>query len=861
MKAVFSSSLFFYFLFLLTIDSASAQDEASQSPLIDSLLAQLSKSRNDTNKVNLLHDLSNTYRNIDPKSGIKYAQQGLELAQKLKWDKGVSKIYQALGNGYLLSADYTNALAHFFKSLKASEDLANQQGTAAALGGIGTVYDYQNEFGKAIEYYQKSIKILEKIGDKKRLAILLANTGAAYSAQPDEDFTAQGLDPTNRFKIAQEYYFKSLRMFEELGDKEGMALNYGNIADAYTQQKDYLKAIEYGSKALELSQATNNKFSEAYNLGNISDAYLNMAKEADFEQQFSHKTVAGQYGKPQRLNKPFVLNQAEVYLNQAMQVDREIGELNELQKNYRCLSELEVLKGNYKQALVYFQLHASTKDSIYSEENKEKIEALEQERAADIQQMNERLNALQLKNSQKEGRYYIVGMALLAILVFLAIRNVSIRRKAQKTSVFKRIFVKLRAISTNEDDVADSVIRKMSIVIIAASTCIAAIIWALMYYIYYGICLPLFGPIIYFLIVAPSIAIFFLRKQENVLVNVQLFCIFFIPTMMEWTGGGFQHGIVVTWAFLAPIGALIFKDILNAVIWMVLFFAVIVTTILLNDFFTIYQLPISAQGEAVFFGMNIIGPSLVIFFSMRYFVVTIFKDKQTIQDSNQSLTVALDELGKEKAKTENLLLNILPKDVAEELKEKGSAEAQHFEEVTVVFSDFKGFTSIAEKLSPTALVAEIHHCFSAFDHITSKYNIEKIKTIGDSYMAVGGLSKTSNQAKDVVQAALEMQEFMKEYASKRQRNGQPAFEMRMGVHTGPVVAGIVGTKKFQYDIWGDTVNVASRMESSGETGMVNISSTTFASVQHDFRCRHRGKVTAKSKGEIDMYFVEGPTDK
>lgn len=822
---------------------------------IESLLVKLPKLQDDSLKMALLLDLSNSYRNIDPAVGVKYAQQGLDLAKKLALKRGTAKMFQSLGTNYLLLANYTNALDCFFKSLKISEEMGNKQDMVAALANIGAVYDYQREFTKAIEYYFKAIEIMGETGDKQRMATLLANIGAAYSGQPDKDFVAQGLDPADRFKQAQEYYFKSLKMFEELGDKNGMALNYGNIADAYTQQKKYLQSIEYAHKALMLSEETNNKFSQAYNLGNISDAYLNMAKEEDFERAFGGQSIELQHGKRQLITKPFVFEQANIYLKKAMEIDQEIGELNELQKNYRCLSELEAMKGNYKLALDYFQLHTATKDSVYSEENKEEIEALEKARAADLKEMSERLASMQLETSKKEGRYYIAGLALLTLLVFLGIRNISIRNQAKKASLFKRAFGRLRQLSTNEDDVADLVIRKMSIVIIACSTCLAGAIWACMYYVYYGLCIPFYGPVLYFAIVAPSIAMFFYHKRESFLVNIQLFCIFFIPTMMEWTSGGFQHGIVVTWAFLAPIGALIFKDILHAVIWMVLFLAVIAITILLNDFFAIYQLPISAQGEAVFFGMNIIGPSLVIFFSMRYFVATIFKVKQTIQDSNLSLTVALDDLGKEKMKTEDLLLNILPKDVAEELKEKGSAEAQYYEEVTVFFSDFKGFTSLSEKLTPAELVAEIDHCFSAFDRITSKYQIEKIKTIGDSYMAVGGLNKENNQAQSVVQAALEMQAFMTAYAYDRNKQGQVAFEMRVGVHTGPVVAGIVGTKKFQYDIWGDTVNMASRMESSGEVGKVNISGTTYNSVWQHFDCQHRGKVMAKNKGEIDMYFV------
>jgi adenylate cyclase len=215
-------------------------------------------------------------------------------------------------------------------------------------------------------------------------------------------------------------------------------------------------------------------------------------------------------------------------------------------------------------------------------------------------------------------------------------------------------------------------------------------------------------------------------------------------------------------------------------------------------------------------------------------------------------------ISKEKAISEELLLNILPYETAQELKAKGSAEAQLYDEVTVLFTDFKGFTMIAEKLSPKDLVAEIHHCFKAFDGIMEKYHIEKIKTIGDAYMAAGGLPVV-NKANpvDVVKACLEIQAFMHDYAVQRVLQGLPVFEIRIGVHTGPVVAGIVGIKKFQYDIWGDTVNTASRMESSGEAGKVNVSATTFERIEGQFKCTPRGRIAAKNKGEIEMYFVDG----
>ena len=208
--------------------------------------------------------------------------------------------------------------------------------------------------------------------------------------------------------------------------------------------------------------------------------------------------------------------------------------------------------------------------------------------------------------------------------------------------------------------------------------------------------------------------------------------------------------------------------------------------------------------------------------------------------------------------SDSLLLNILPEEVAEELKVKGHAEAKHFDEVTVMFTDFKGFTQISERLSPVELVAEIDLCFKAFDGIISKHNIEKIKTIGDSYMCAGGLpSVNDTNAVDVIKAALEIQEFMLKHMNERVKANKEIFEIRIGVHTGPVVAGIVGVKKFAYDIWGNTVNIASRMESSGEPGKVNISGPTYEIIKDKFECTHRGKIEAKNKGMIDMYFVKG----
>ncbi|PSR13374.1 MAG: hypothetical protein C7N36_08350 [Bacteroidetes bacterium] len=218
------------------------------------------------------------------------------------------------------------------------------------------------------------------------------------------------------------------------------------------------------------------------------------------------------------------------------------------------------------------------------------------------------------------------------------------------------------------------------------------------------------------------------------------------------------------------------------------------------------------------------------------------------------------ELAAEKQKSEELLLNILPAGLAEELKENGFAKAKRHEMVTVMFSDFKGFSLISEQLEPEELVAEIDLCFRAFDEITERHGLEKIKTIGDAYLLVGGITEAAeNQAKKVVLAALEIQEFMAAIAVERRLHQQHFFEARIGIHTGPLVAGIVGIKKFAYDIWGDTVNIASRMETHGVVGKVNVSGFTYELVKADFRFTPNGRYT-ENNTDLDMYVVKEYTE-
>jgi guanylate cyclase len=379
-------------------------------------------------------------------------------------------------------------------------------------------------------------------------------------------------------------------------------------------------------------------------------------------------------------------------------------------------------------------------------------------------------------------------------------------------------------------------LQKSQLVICGIPFIIAGAGWGLMYY-FFGEKLAALIPLSYSFFSISSIIYFGISRRFWFFRFSQLVLILLLPFSLMIALGGFVNGSsVILWSLLSPLGALLFDKQSNAHRWLIAYVTLVVITGIAMPWLR-FQNQLAAWQINLFFAINLIAVGSLIFLMVYYFV----SKKNYFQ-----------------ARSEALLLNILPKAIADELKTNGKAEAKQFDQVTVMFTDFKNFAGISEKLSPNELVAEIDSLFRAFDRIISRHNIEKIKTIGDSYMCAGGLPVTNNtHAFDVVSASLEILQFMLQHLNERKKEGWEPFEIRIGVHTGPVVAGIVGEKKFAYDIWGDTVNLASRMESSGEAGKVNISCSTYELVKDKFNCIYRGKIKAKSKGDTDMYFVEG----
>jgi adenylate cyclase len=404
-----------------------------------------------------------------------------------------------------------------------------------------------------------------------------------------------------------------------------------------------------------------------------------------------------------------------------------------------------------------------------------------------------------------------------------------------KNNLLKKTFTSIAMIGALPGDSDETKLQKSTLVICSFPFIFAGVAWGIMY-ILFGQKLAGLIPISYSFISLASIIYFGISHKFQAFRFSQLLLILLLPFVLMLSLGGFVSGsAVILWGLISPLGAMLFDKQSNALHWLLAFISLVAISFILQPWLK-FQNNLTTGQINLFFVINLIGAGSLIFLMLYYFV----GKKNFFQ-----------------ARSDALLLNILPKEIAEELKANGRAEAKQFDDVTVMFSDFKNFTQITEKLTPAELVAEIDTLFKAFDNIISKHNIEKIKTIGDSYMCAGGLPVANKtHAYDVVSATMDIQQFMQQHLQKRMVEGKEPFEIRIGVHTGPVVAGIVGEKKFAYDIWGDTVNVASRMESSGEAGKINISGSTYDLVKDKFKCMYRGKIQAKNKGEIDMYYVE-----
>lgn len=366
------------FAFVVTISQRTFAQKQGQAK-IDSLLQELSKAKDDTNKVNLLVNLAYGYYSINPDEGIKYGLQGILLSEKIQWKKGIALSSKNLGVCYWSKSNYPIALDYYFKSLKINEEIGNKSGIAINFGNIGIIYLEQFNFQKALEYFFKALNVFEELGDKAGIARNLGNIGLVYRNQSNDS-------------LALDYYFKALKIYQNLNNKSGISINLGNIGNIYANQADYSEALKYYFKALNVFEELGDKSGTARNLGNIGGLYIRLAKDTLFSKIKERTNFIS-------LTKEANLESGIEYSLKAVKICQEIGDLNSLVEFYRNLYTGHKCYGNYSKALEFHELYQITKDSVFNIENSHHIANLEAKRETQLKR--KKLKSLIKKNKIK----------------------------------------------------------------------------------------------------------------------------------------------------------------------------------------------------------------------------------------------------------------------------------------------------------------------------------------------------------------------------------------------------------------------------------------------------------------------------
>ncbi|MEY4902434.1 MAG: hypothetical protein RLZZ292_249 [Bacteroidota bacterium] len=669
---------------------------------------------------------------------------------------------------------------------------------------------YTSNPNKGIEYAERAIELSQKLDNSKYLAMAYSAKGTNKMAL--SDYTA-----------ALENYQNALSINEKINNKQGIASNFNNIGLVYYSIFDYPKALEFYQKTLILHENTGNKTGQANSFGNIGNIYNDLhdyPKAIEFyqksleisEKSSNNANIAGilvNLGNvyTQLGNYPKALE----YKQKALTLNEKIGNKGRIANNLSNLGNVYTQLGEYEKALIFHQkaliINENLQDKkgiatnysgislVYSQEKNTILAKQYAQKARDLAHRishwsTESEALLQLSKIYETSNQ--MDSAYFAYQQYIVLRDTIDNVEKQKQITKKTLqfeFNKKEEHLQQQQQLTDAKLQQQTLLATQRQQ----------------------------ELLIKQTAIDLSNKQK------ELQHLAYLKTQADLQAEQSQRKEKEKQLTIVEQEQQLQRTQMNLQ----------QTELSLKD--SDLQ---SQKTQRLFYIAGLALLALLSFFIFRNF---------RLQQKSNAL------IHSEKKKSDALLLNILPSKVAEELKINGETTAQQYDNVTVLFTDFVGFTQIAEQLSPQELVTTLHNCFKAFDEIMEKYGIEKIKTIGDAYMAVSGLpTANAKHAQNAVQAALEILAFIE----CQQRSNAPSFFIRIGLHTGSVVAGVVGVKKFAYDIWGDTVNTAARMESSGEAGKVNISESTYNLVQTDFTCTPRGKIKAKNKGAIEMYFVE-----
>jgi guanylate cyclase len=395
-----------------------------------------------------------------------------------------------------------------------------------------------------------------------------------------------------------------------------------------------------------------------------------------------------------------------------------------------------------------------------------------------------------------------------------------------------RALARLALVGAEPRDDEDMRARKALLVLISVLILPISLVWGAVYLVFTPAGVIAFT---YFVFLLGAIAVFSQTRNFRMLLRVGQVDILLAPTLSMILVGGFTaSGAVGIWGILAPLAALVFDDVRSAIRWYIAFVVVFLGSGIAGEIIGPVGDPIPDWFATTMLAMNIVVGGAIVFTLLAVFA------KQRAE--------ALADLRVEQAKSENLLLNILPRSIADRLKAETQPIADHIGEASILFADVVDFTPWSERLAPGEVVGHLDRLFSHFDELAERYGVEKIKTIGDCYMVAAGVpTPRPDHAQALARMALDMLDV-----------SDLGLELRVGINSGPVVAGVIGRKRFLYDLWGDAVNTASRMESHGAPGRVQITRATYELVAGEFECEPRGTIDVKGKGEVEVWYLLGP---
>ncbi len=890
---------------------------------IDSLETELSTAIEDTNKVNILNDIAYKKYSTAPDECIKLGEQALALSEKLKWQKGKADALNAIGLGYIAKRDYEKALSFFEQSLKIYEEINDKKGISSELayigivyqdlsnypkaleyiekalkiaeeigdkinigsylGSIGIVYSSLSNYPKALEYYEKALKIAEEIGDKINIGGYLGNIGIVYQdlsnypkaleyyekalkiAEDIRDKGSIGIHLGNignvynrlsNYPKALEYYEKALKIAEEIGDKGSIGMHLGNIGIVYSSLSNYPKALEYFERALKIAEEMGDKYPIGSWLGNIGLVYSSLSNYPKALEYFekslkiaeeigNKKMIAGtnsNIGNVYTELKEYT--KALDYYERALKISEETGNKDFLLRHLMGIGSIYSAQDNYLKAMNYFEkslkIGEEIGDKISQYSNKNSIGSLYLKIAKDTLRPAS-------DSSKKENLRLALSFTQTALNGCKEIKAEEDQLECE--SQLSQIYEAMGDYKSAITHFKESQILKDSIFSSENQKKIAE------------------------LEAKKDLEI---KNKENELLKQ--------TAVLKESELARRNQELSNLSNVQRIQKLLLDkrnlDILSKNNEL---------SLLSKDKelqnVTIKQKEAEHQKSQKEIDLlnkdkdyqGVVRNSLVggigLLSSLALVLFLFFwrkkRDNKKLADKNQKITEQKEIIEIEQEKSESLLLNVLPATIATRLKNGETTIADHFDEASVVFIDIVDFTKSSTGIEPKKIVEVLNELYTKLDSLAQKHGLEKIKTIGDCYMAAAGVPKKStDSAIKSANFSIEAMQALKNYNTG---NGT-LINFRCGIDCGPLVAGVIGEKKFIYDLWGDTVNTASRMEEYGESGKIQVTErfkeklekgeiplppfSKGESEAEGFKFQERGEIEIKGKGKMRTYFLE-----